>query len=688
MARKQHRCSSDSLLRNLNPAQREAVTTTEGPLLVLAGAGTGKTRVITHRVAYLLHRGVKAERILAVTFTNKAAAEMRERIAGLLGKRPPELTISTFHSLGARILRAEAPLAELRANFSIRDESDQISLLRPILREVRGSASTSDAQAVRRRISLIKSRGLSPAECSRDAEDDEDRWLARIYERYEEDLRGQNAVDFDDLIRRPLELLETIDEVRKKYQDRFRYILIDEYQDTSGSQYRMMRCLVGPRRNLCAVGDDDQSIYGFRGAEVDKILRFEKDFPGAAVVRLEENYRSTAPILSLASAVISSSPGRHPKTLRATIPGGDPVEWVSAATGDAEVDHVIDRVLDFHHRHGQPYREMAVLLRSAAQARPFEEKLRLRQVPYTLIGGQSYFDRKEIRDALAYWTVAVNPGDDVSLLRIINFPRRGLGATSIRKLDDHARSQKLALLDALREVSRGDGAFTPQVRAAAGVVARIFQRAAALLAERAYAEMCRTILADAGYAQAIRELYADPLTAQARCRAVDALIEGAAAWEREHPGEPFSGYLDALALRAQEESEDAGDSIRGVALMTLHSAKGLEFPVVFLAGVEEDILPHRKSIEDGDRAVEEERRLFYVGVTRARRRLVLTSARSRSLWGKEVERKPSRFISELEGQDLLVPSTYDPDEEASAEDIRGYLEEFRRAGRSETGSAG
>ena len=668
--------SEQTLLDALNRAQREAVSTTEGPLLVLAGAGTGKTRVITYRIAYLLMKGVPAENILGVTFTNKAAQEMRERVAALTGgRRPKGLTLSTFHALGVRILRAEAETLGLRRNFTIHDQGDQISLLRTILRDIQGPVSTGDARIALSHISLAKNRMASPEDLVEEAADEYEYLIARAYLRYQQALLDVNCVDFDDLILLPVKLLTENDAVRQKYLDRFRYLMVDEYQDTNGAQYKFTHALVGPDRNICVVGDDDQSIYGFRGAEMDKILRFEKDFPGARVVKLEENYRSTASILRLANAVISGNVGRHDKSLRSTMGAGLPVRWVQTPSAEAEVAWVIRQVQELNQRGRRSYEDMAILLRSAIQARPFEEKLRLRQIPYRLIGGQSYFDRKEIRDAIAYLNVVCNPRDDVSLLRVINTPRRGFGSTTLKNLDTFAREQGCPLSDALGMIADGEGKFTARVRAGAKELADAFRVARRQLDEGRATSMVRQLLDDVGYDSALAELYPDPLTLQARKGAVEDFIQSIERWESRRPDEELGAYLAALTLDKSDEKEK--DVPRGLTIQTLHSAKGLEYPVVFLVGVEEEYLPHRKSIQDGDRGIEEERRLFYVGITRARGELILTSAVMRRAYGRDHLRKPSRFLTELEDSSLIESSEHRPSKLADADDVSSHLDAFR-----------
>ncbi len=672
--------------RELNDEQFRAVSTIEGPLLVLAGAGTGKTRVITYRIANLLDSGVDPGDVLAVTFTNKAAREMRERVRSLLGKNPRRLTLCTFHALGVRILRSDAERFGLRANFSIYDTSDQQSLLRSILRDIRGALTSSDIHAVRTAISLAKNRFAEPGDLLDEAADDQELLVARAYSRYDEHLQALNAVDFDDLIRLPVRGIAASEELAARYRSRFRHVMVDEYQDTNGSQYRFIRALIGAERNICVVGDDDQSIYGFRGADMDKILKFERDFPGATVIKLEENYRSTASILDLANAVIAENGERHPKALRSRLGPGDPVEYLGCKDDEAEVSFVVNQIQELHQRESLPYEDMAVLMRSAFQARVFEEKLRLRNVPYTLVGGQSYFDRREIRDTLAYWSVAYNPADDVSLLRIINSPKRGIGPSTIRKLDELARQRGSSLFDALEAAALGEGAFSSPVRKTIEGLAGALRRGHDGLRSVDPAGACRALLDDICYRESLPEIYPDPLTCKSRWAAIDDLLQSLADWQADNPAEPFGSYMEALLLRTRDDDDDG--ERRGVSLMTLHSAKGLECLAVFLVGLEEDILPHRKSIEQGDRAIEEERRLLYVGITRARRRLFLTGAQLRTVHGAEKPRLPSRFLAEVEDRELYVQNTYNPDAMVSEEKAQMFLEQYRSAVREKESQNG
>lgn len=668
----------DTFFKDLNAAQREAVATTEGPLLVLAGAGTGKTRVITYRIANLLRRGVRPESILAVTFTNKASREMKERVHKLTGGKEKGMTISTFHSLGVRILRVEHAAIGYRPGFSITDSSDQLSMARTILRDIRGGAAPVEPKAVLAAISRAKNKFILPEDVLESASDDLEHLLAECYQRYQSGLRDRNCVDFDDLILLPVICLQKHEEIALKYKRQFRYVLVDEYQDTNSAQYQFLRCLVSPERNLCVVGDDDQSIYGFRGAEMDKILGFERDFPGARVVKLEENYRSTAAILNLANAVIANNLSRRKKTLRSTLGEGAKVRWVTLSDEAAEVDFVIQGIVRLTEAEQAPLESLVILIRAAIQARPFEEKLRLRHIPYTLVGGQSYFDRKEIRDVLAYWKVASNPADDLSLLRILNVPRRGFGTVTIQKIDAVARAKKFSFLEAMTAVADREGEFSESVRTACAHLRDLFSRARERLERREFAVMARELILEADYKDAVTDLYTDPLVRQARWASVEQVFLWVERWHNHNPSGEFSDYLEALALDQEESRQDKGEQRRGLTVMTLHSAKGLEFPHVFLVGVEEDLLPHRRSAAEGDSGIEEERRLFYVGITRAQQSLTITQAGTRFLYGEPRPRQPSRFLEEVFATGLLEREIPSPGAPANEDDVREFLGEYRR----------
>jgi len=669
------------LVEGLNTAQREAATTTEGPLLVLAGAGTGKTRVITFRIVHLLDNGVAPGQILAVTFTNKAAREMRERVESLLGNRPKELTLSTFHSLGMKILREHGHVLGYRRNFTIYDTSDQSSLVRTLLRDLRGATKPAEVSSVLGAISRAKSRFILPAELLESAVDAFEDLVARVYERYQEELRTLNCADFDDLILLPVCLLKENEDVRRAYQLRWRYLLVDEYQDTNHSQYELLGQLIGPYRNICVVGDDDQSIYGFRGAESEKILRFEQDFPGAKVVKLEENYRSTGAILKLANEVIRNNTRRHSKSLRSHLPDGAPVRLIVAPDEVAEVSYVLQKIQNGIREHGASPGSFAILMRSAIQARPFEEKLRLREIPYTLVGGQSYYDRKEIRDVLAYWRTAINPADDYSFLRIINFPRRGFGTKFVQKLDAVAREGGISLLQALGRVGEGAGTFADGVRGTARGLALTFATAHEGFQERRFSTTARDLVGAAQYGEALKDLYQDPLTLKARWNAVEELFNSVDRWSatqaRKNGDDSFADYLRAFTMDPRDDRKEKDKNKEGVLLMTLHAAKGLEFPTVFLVGLEDDLLPHHKAAAEGERSIEEERRLFYVGITRARKTLCLSYTASRRRYGRPCACTPTRFLTELEDASAYTTETFDPDVAASPDEVSSLLAAFR-----------
>ncbi len=667
------------LLSRLNSAQREAVSTTEGPVLVLAGAGTGKTRVITYRIAHLLKRGTPPRSILALTFTNKAAKEMRERISKLLGQRPKGLVLSTFHSFGMRILKSHAAALGYRANFTIYDTSDQLALLRTVANEVRGTAACPDPKTILHAISRAKSQFLLPEDYMDQADDDWSFFVAVVYKKYQEQLQLLNATDFDDLILLPVRLLERNAEIRDRYRHQLRYIMVDEYQDTNSSQYRMLQALVSPEQNICVVGDDDQSIYGFRGADHQKILGFARDFRGARTVTLEENYRSTSSILELANAVIACNVERHAKRLQSKLGEGVPVRWVTVEDEATEVSFVVSEIDILRRDPSTSQQSIAILMRSSQQGRAFESELRLRSIPYRVVGGPSYFDRKEIRDILAYWKVASNPDDDVSLLRIINTPRRGFGKTTLKQLDEFSQERRISLRRSLPLIASGEGEFAPKIRTAASHLDALFAQAEKQLARREFPQMARQLLADACYDEVLNSLYTDPLVRQTRQNAIEELLVSLERWAETNAIDgDFGDFLAALTLEEQDASKDEALTQGQVVLMTLHSAKGLEFPFVFLVGVEEDVLPHKKSASEGDRAIEEERRLFYVGITRAQRQLVLTQAASRTLYGKHQARRPSRFLEEVQHLNLVTHETLAAAEEVPIDELGGVKDLYRK----------
>jgi DNA helicase-2/ATP-dependent DNA helicase PcrA len=624
--------------------------TTSGPLLVLAGAGTGKTRVVTYRIAELIRRRVPSERILAVTFTNQAAGEMRHRAAALAGKRLPERPeISTFHSLCVRILRRHAPRLGYPSAFAIHDRGDQESLARSVLREIKVAEGALRPGELLWWISRWKMASLSPEQAIAAAATDKQHLAASAYRRYQKALKALGAMDFDDLLVLTERLFEGSPAIRRAEAARFDHLLVDEYQDTNANQYRIVKALAAAHRNLCVVGDDDQSIYGWRGADVSHILRFTRDWPDAKVVRLEINYRSTGEILAWANRLIALNKRRHPKRLQTSL-RGQPPRVLQLADEETEAKTVVEEIAGrVRAGHSRP-RDFAVLCRTNEQPRPFELQLRQAKVPYVLVGGMSFYDRKEVRDVLAYLRLVVHPHDEVSLLRIINVPPRGIGQGTVARLVQRAVAAGKPLWDLLAAPSQ-PGVPPAAARGLAALHAMIAS-CRADLNKHPPADVVRSLIERIGYRAELQRLYPDAADQQARWASVEELVNALGSY-MERAGHPtLGGFLQDVVLAAydddrQEESKLQRDA---VALMTLHAAKGLEFPEVYMVGMEEGLLPHRRSIDDTEGAIEEERRLCYVGMTRAKRRLTLTLALSRRKWGKARPTLPSRFLYEATGQ--------------------------------------
>ncbi|MBI3857939.1 MAG: UvrD-helicase domain-containing protein [Planctomycetes bacterium] len=637
------------LLDGLNSEQRKAVEQTEGPVLVLAGAGSGKTRVITCRIAHLLAKRVAAKNILAVTFTNKAAREMRERVAGLVGgPAAKELTVSTFHSFCVRVLREHAELLGLSPRFAICDDSDQLTAVKGALREMRIPEASVHPRAALSRISLFKNRLVGPVQALAEADDDYDELVARAFRAYNEHLKRSRTVDFDDLLLLTGELLGKHDDVRKRFQDRYKYVMVDEYQDTNGPQYEILRLIAGRHRNLCVVGDDDQSIYGWRGADVRKILNFERDFKGAALIRLETNYRSTEQILAAANAVIRNNKSRHEKTLKAACGSGDPVRIFACEDEEHESEFVVDEIVRDVRAGRAKFGDVAILFRTAIQPRTFEARLRAGRIPYDLVGGMSFFDRKEVRDLLAYLRLAANPYDEASLLRVVNVPPRGVGKSSVDKVLQFATSKGISAAAAL------DRGALEGVPAETAETVRTFRRlladCAAKISAAGLVPAMRELIIAVKYHEEIARCYPDAITQQARIAAVEEVVNLAENYARRTPKPSLEGFLEELTLSTEEDVDEPEDrqSRDRVTLMTLHSAKGLEFPRVYLVGAEEGLLPHQRSVQED--TVEEERRLMYVGITRARRHLTITRVKSRAKYGRREPCLPSRFLFEIKGE--------------------------------------
>ncbi|MBI1956358.1 MAG: UvrD-helicase domain-containing protein [Acidobacteria bacterium] len=630
-----------SLLDKLNPQQREAVGATEGPLLILAGAGSGKTRVITYRIAYLLdYCGVPAENILAVTFTNKAAEEMRNRVEQLvslpgLGVKP---WISTFHSFCVRILRQDGPRIGLPRDFSIYDEADQLSVVKSCLRQLGLTERELQARAVLSRISYAKNHGRSPETFYQNAADPLAEKVAVVYEHYARALKLASAVDFDDLLLEAVRLLREDAGVALKYNERYRYILVDEYQDTNRTQYDLVRLLTQRHQNLCVVGDEDQSIYSWRGADIRNIVEFEKDYPQARIIRLEQNYRSTQNILDAALAVVANNLYRKGKTLHATRPGGEKIGFYQGLDGENESLFVADWIA--RRRSDRPEEQIAILYRTNAQSRLYEEALRRYGLKYHVVGGISFYERAEIKTLLAYLKAAQNPQDSVSLLRIINSPPRGIGPTTVKKLEEMALESGLPVGEALGRALE-EKLFGPRVLAALQAFHDLMKELHQMVSESTVPEILRATLDRTDYIKILQE--EGTPEADGRIENIEELLN--AATDSMERGESLPEFLDHAALVSEADSYDAHAPLT---LMTLHSAKGLEFPVVFLVGMEEGLLPHSRSLLNAQ-ALEEERRLCYVGMTRAEEILILTRAVSRRHYGNQMEdvARPSRFLGEI-----------------------------------------
>jgi DNA helicase-2/ATP-dependent DNA helicase PcrA len=640
--------SPDAILAGLNPAQREAVALTEGPLLVLAGAGSGKTRVIAHRIAYLIARGVDPRRILAVTFTNKAAEEMAHRVESLLagwGVRAP--LVATFHSACVRILRSEIQHLGYSKSFLIYDEDDRLSLVRELCREAGLDDRVWPPQAVVSRISRAKNQLEGPDDMKAAARSARDHELARLFARYETRLRAVGAVDFDDLLGLTVRLWTDHPEVRDYYRSRWQYVLVDEYQDTNAAQYRWLRLLTEGHGNICVVGDPDQSIYRFRGADLRNILDFERDFPGARVVRLEQNYRSTGQILEIAGAVIANNQARKEKSLWTENERGEPARCFRAWDEVEEAGWVARTVVGAR-TEGFGLAEIGIFYRTNAQSRVLEDAFRTAGVPYHIVGSVRFYERKEVKDALAYLRLALNPADDLAFTRAIATPPRGIGKATLTRLAEIAEQDGVSLLVA--STLPAAAALAGKAPRALREFATVRERVAGLLAEpRPLGERVSAAIDAAGLREALRR--EQTAEAVSRLENLDELCVAAAQFEaREGQGE-LAAFLDSVALIA--DVDELSEPRAAVTLMTLHSAKGLEFPVVFLTGLEEGVFPHGRALEDED-GIEEERRLAYVGLTRAKRRLFLSYAAQRRFGAFAGMREPSRFLLEMPPDSLVV----------------------------------
>ena len=632
----------NSLLTGLNKEQQQAVQHTEGPLLILAGAGSGKTKVLTVRIAHLLAQGVNPYEILAITFTNKAAKEMKSRVEGLVGDVANRIWLSTFHSFCAKFLRFELDnFLGYNSNFTIYDTSDSQAVIKAALKALNLDDKYYPVGAMIGAISDAKNKLLFASDFRKQARDFYQQKVADVYEYYERELRKNNALDFDDLLLVAVKLLQSNEAVLDKYSKRFRYVMIDEYQDTNHAQYLLAKLLASHWKNIAVVGDADQSIYAWRGADIQNILDFEKDYPNCTSIKLEQNYRSTKIILDAANAVIENNEGRPKKNLWTDKTEGAKIQHFTAQSEHEEAAFIGDTIAKKHDIHGVPYGDMAILYRTNAQSRVLEEALIKRALPYTMVGGTKFYDRKEIKDVLAYLRVLYNPFDDLSLLRIINVPKRSIGATTVAKLQDYARANGTSLFMTLTQLHLVDTikGKTKEKLEEFGIL--IFTLVAEM-EDKTVLDILESILDRTGYLAQLEES-TDPQD-QARAENIGELLSVAKDFQDTNPNGTVEDFLEQVALVNDVDSFEQEES--KVTLMTLHAAKGLEFPIVFLGGLEEGLFPHSRTLMNPEE-IEEERRLAYVGITRAEKELYISNASTRTVFGRTSSYLPSRFIDEI-----------------------------------------
>lgn len=626
----------------LNPQQAKAVINTEGPMLIMAGAGSGKTKVLTCRVANLLQKGVRPYRILAITFTNKAAAEMRERVNNMSGPAAKDVWLFTFHAFCARFLRMEIDkLPGYGGNFAIYDTADSQNLIKQILKEMNLDDKRFQPSGILSRISNAKNALQDAAAFARQAGDFYEQKVADIYSRYEQKLQLNNALDFDDLLMLSIKLLQENKEVREKYQDRFDYLLVDEYQDTNHAQYLLTKFLAAKHRNICVVGDADQSIYGWRGADIQNILDFEKDYPDAKVIKLEQNYRSTQIILDAANAVIENNTGRKPKNLWTENRNGADIIYFQAVDERDEARFVIEQLQNLQRTENKKLGDMAILYRTNTQSRIFEEMLIKSGISYNMVGGLKFYERKEIKDIIAYLRVIFNPADSLSLLRIINVPKRGIGDASLAKIQAYAAANNVSLFEAVSNAAAIDGLssrFVSKLDDLAGIIFELMN----LASEAPVEDLIDRVLRDTGYLEELENERTPQ--AQSRIDNLHELISVAQEFAASEEENNLENFLAHVALVSDIDDTELGED--AITLMTLHSSKGLEFPVVFLVGMEEGLFPHARTLMD-ETEIEEERRLCYVGITRAKEKLFLSSTKMRTIYGNTVTYPPSRFLQEI-----------------------------------------
>jgi len=645
------------LRKLLNPQQRQAVLHTEGPLLVLAGAGSGKTRVLTYRVAHLVEDlGVSPENILAITFTNKAAREMKERIHNLIGEKSHDIWISTFHSTCVRILRREIDKIGFTRNFVIYDAEDQLALIRDCIKELDLSEKYYNAKDMRSKIGQLKDQIISPGEYKSESRGQfrEER-IADLYELYQNRLTKNNALDFDDLINRTLELFYLRPDVLDYYSFRFQYIHVDEYQDTNHAQYMLVKLLSAKHQNLCVVGDDDQSIYGWRGADIRNILDFERDFPNARVIKLEENYRSTQMILDAANSIILNNSGRKEKRLWTQKNRGEKIAVYKLADEHREADMICQHIHGHIVKDDKSPGDFAILYRTNAQSRVIEDALMRYGIPYRMYGGLRFYDRKEIKDIIAYLRVVANPADDISIKRIINVPRRGIGSVTLGNLEEISIREDESIFSVILDLD-DYGEITTRIRKKIKAFGDVISNLIAMKEIMPLTEFIEALLDHTGYEKALKE--ERTLEAESRLENIKEFISAARDFQRDNEGAGLVEFLENIALVTDLDS--MGEGQPAVSMMTMHSAKGLEFPIVFITGMEEYLFPHSRSM-DSEQEMEEERRLCYVGITRAKERLYLSFAAQRNIFGSYNRNAPSRFLNEIT-QDLIEYTDQSPGE--------------------------
>ncbi|MFB7141560.1 DNA helicase PcrA [Gottfriedia sp. NPDC056225] len=636
--------TAEELLQGLNPMQKEAVKTVDGPLLIMAGAGSGKTRVLTHRIAYLLgEKGVAPWNILAITFTNKAAREMQERVFNLVGKDAEDIWISTFHSMCVRILRRDIDRIGFNRSFSILDTTDQLTVIKNILKEKNLDSKKFEPRSILGSISSAKNELQTAAEYSKNAFTPFEKIVGEIYTSYQDRLRKNHSLDFDDLIMMTINLFERVPEVLQYYQRKFQYIHVDEYQDTNHAQYKIVKMLAEQFKNICVVGDSDQSIYRWRGADISNILSFEKDYEKAQVILLEQNYRSTQTILDAANAVITNNSNRKAKKLWTENGQGNPIHYFRAASEQDEGYFVAGKLAQWKKEGIQQYGDCAILYRTNAQSRAMEEVLVKSNIPYKMVGGVKFYDRKEIKDILAYLRFIANPNDEISFSRVINVPKRGVGAASVDKIINYSIMNDLSLSDTLEQIDFVG--LSGKITKATGDFHTMTKNWQQMLDYLSVTELVEEVLDKTGYIQMLKD--ENTIESASRIENIEEFLTVTNAFEESSEDKSLVSFLTDLALVSDIDQADKDESQADeVILMTLHSAKGLEFPVVFLIGLEEGIFPHSRSLMD-EEEMEEERRLAYVGITRAEKNLYITNAQTRTLYGRTSVNQESRFINEI-----------------------------------------